>query len=190
MVVGTSGAGSVDSLIPTAMNALIDTKFKVVPGYMSTNEIHIAIERGEVQGRCGMTWNFLSSVKADWLREGKVRLLSQFTARKNPDVPSGVPSVIDLVKTDDDRRLVRLIAAPNEVGQPFLAPPSTNPERANILRAAFAAALADPEMKADAVQAGIALDSMSGPELEAFISNVYETPKTVAKRAAEISRLK
>ena len=69
MIVGTSGAGSTDSFLPTAMNSLLGTKFKVVAGYLSTNEIHMAIERGEVQGRCGMTWNFLTSAKADWLRE-------------------------------------------------------------------------------------------------------------------------
>jgi tripartite-type tricarboxylate transporter receptor subunit TctC len=85
---------------------------------------------------------------------------------------------------------VKLLAAPDELGQPFLAPPATQPERAAILREAFAATLADPEARADAAQSGLALDSMNGAVLEAFIRGVYETPKSVAARAAEISRSK
>ena len=150
----------------------------------------MAIELGEVQGRCGMTWNFLSSVKADRLREGKIRILSQFTAKNNPDLPLDVPSVIDLAANEDDRQVVRLLAAPNEGAQPFLAPPTIPQDRAQILRTAIDATLNDPALKADAQKSGLALDSMNGSELESFIKRVYETPTAVVARAADISRIK
>jgi hypothetical protein len=100
-----------------------------------------------------------------------------------------VPSVIDLAANEDDRQVVRLLAAPNEGAQPFLAPPTIPQDRAEILRTAIDATLNDPALKADAQKSGLALDSMNGSELESFIKRVYETPTAVVARAADISRI-
>jgi hypothetical protein len=77
VLMGATGAGSYTMLYPTLLNNVLGYKFKIVSGYKSTNEIHLAMERGEVYGRAG---NFFSSLKAqnpDWLPSGKIDMLLQ-----------------------------------------------------------------------------------------------------------------
>jgi tripartite-type tricarboxylate transporter receptor subunit TctC len=135
MVVGTSGPSSTDSIYPNVMNYLFGMKFKVVGGYKAAAETHIAMERGEVDGRCGITWDTLVSLNADWLRDKKVRLLVQIGLDKVADL-ANVPSIFDLAKTEEERQILALWAAPNKMGRPFFAPPALAPERADLLRRA------------------------------------------------------
>ena len=77
MVVGSGGTASTDTIYPNLMNALFGTKFRVVHGYEAAAQVHIAMERGEADGRCGITWDSIQAVKPDWLAEKKVRILVQ-----------------------------------------------------------------------------------------------------------------
>ena len=110
------------------MNCLYGTKFKVVGGYKSATETHIAMERGEVDGRCGISWDTLVSLNADWLRDKKVRMLVQIALDKVPAL-GDVPSVFDLAEDRGGASDLALWAAPLKMGRPFFAPPGMAPER-------------------------------------------------------------
>src|SRR5262249_44894676 len=112
--VGSSGPSSTDSIYPNVLNSLFGMQFKVVAGYASAPEMSIAIERGELDGRCGLTWSSLQSVNADWIREKRIRIILQFALEPHPDL-AGVPFVLDLAKTDEERQIVTLWAAPNQM---------------------------------------------------------------------------
>src|SRR5215468_10248701 len=164
MVVGSSGPASTDSIYPNVLNALHGMKFKVVEGYKSATETHIAMERGEVDGRCGISFDTLQSLNADWLRDKKVRLLVQIGLDKLPELV-GVPSVFDLSTSEEERQIWALWAAPLTMGRPFFAPPGMTVESVGTLRRAFDATVADPELRADAARMNLAVEPSTGEDV-------------------------
>jgi tripartite-type tricarboxylate transporter receptor subunit TctC len=183
MVVGTSGPASTDAIYPNVLSALHGFKFKVVGGYKAANEVHIAMERGEVDGRCGISWDTLQALNAEWLRDKKVRILVQIGLDKVPEL-AGVPSVFDLSKTEEERQIWALWAAPLRMGRPFFAPPGMAPDRAELMRRAFDATMKDPELRADAAKMNLSVDGSTGEEVAALLKQVYATPKDVVAKAA------
>src|SRR5215510_2568990 len=187
MVVGSSGPASTDSIYPNVLNALHGTKIKVVEGYKSATETHIAMERGEVDGRCGISFDTLQSLNAEWLRDKKVRMLVQIGLDKLPEL-AGVPSVFDLSTSDEERQIWSLWAAPLKMGRPFFAPPGLTAERVNVLRRAFDATVSDPELRAEAAKMNLAVEPSSGEQVAALLRQIYTTPKAVVEKAAAASK--
>ncbi len=168
MVVGSSGPASTDSIYPNVLNTLHGMRFKVVEGYKSATETHIAMERGEVDGRCGISFDTLQSLNADWLRDRKVRILVQIGLDKLPEL-AGVPSVFDLSTSEEERQIWALWAAPLKMGRPFFAPPGMAAERVDLLRRAFDATMADPELRADAGRMNLIVEPSSGEQVEGAV---------------------
>jgi tripartite-type tricarboxylate transporter receptor subunit TctC len=187
MVVGTSGPSSTDAIYPNVMNGLFGTKFKVVTGYKGAAETNIAMERGEVDGRCGISWDTLVSLNEEWLREKKIRLLVQFALDKNPELPE-VPSVFDFAKTDEQRQILAFWATPNKMGRPFALPPGTPVDRVALMRSAFEATMKDPQLIAEAAKMKLAVDSIGGEEVIKLIDQIYSLPREVIAKAAQASK--
>jgi tripartite-type tricarboxylate transporter receptor subunit TctC len=187
MVVGTSGPSSTDAIYPNLMNYLFGMKFKVVTGYKGAPETHLAMERGEVDGRCGISWDTLVSLNADWLRDKKVRLLVQIALVKEPALPD-VPWVFDMAKTEEARQILAFWTAPDEIGRPLVAPPDLPAERIALLRRAFDATMQDPMLRADAAAMKLAVNSISGEQVQALIRQIYATPPDVVAEAALASK--
>jgi len=187
MVVGSSGPASTDSIYPNVLNFLHGTKIKVVEGYKSVTETHIAMERGEVDGRCGISWDTLQALNADWLRDQKIRILVQVGFDRVPQL-ANIPSVFDLAKTQEERQIWSLWSAPLKMGRPFFAPPGMTPDRVDLMRRAFDAAMRDPELRADAAKMRIAIEPITGEEVAALLKQVYATPKAVVEKAALASK--
>jgi tripartite-type tricarboxylate transporter receptor subunit TctC len=187
MVVGTSGPSSTDAIYPNVINNLFGTKFKVVTGYKGAAETNIAMERGEVDGRCGISWDTLVSLNDEWLRDKKIRLLVQFALDKNPELPD-VPSVFDIAKTDEQRQILSFWAAPNKMGRPFAMAPGTPLDRIALMRRAFEATMKDPQLIAEAAKMKLAVDSIGGEEVTKLINQIYAVPQDVIAKAASASR--
>src|SRR5215471_16521658 len=73
IVGGTTGVDP--ETTPRLLNALLDTKFKIVNGYPGTTEIILAMERGELQGIGDWSWSSMKTARPDWLRDKKITLL-------------------------------------------------------------------------------------------------------------------
>jgi len=147
------------------------------------------MERGEVQGRCGWSWSSVKSTHAQWLQQKKFNILVQLALSKHPDLPD-VPLIIDLAKTDEERQILKLIFARQVMGRPFLAPPALPKDRAEALRRAFDATMKDPEFLADATRTQLEITPVPGEEVEKLVTELYQTPKPVADKAAEFIRSK
>jgi hypothetical protein len=169
------------------LNALHGMKFKVVEGYKAATETHIAMERGEVDGRCGISWDTLKALNADWLRDNKIRILVQIGLDKIAEL-AGVPSVFDLARSEEERQIWALWGAPNKMGRPFFAPPGMAADRAAFMRAAFYATMMDPELRAEAAKMNLAVRAITGGEVAALLREVYATPKSVVEKAALASK--
>jgi tripartite-type tricarboxylate transporter receptor subunit TctC len=182
MNVAGTGAGSTPDQYPIVLNETLSTKFKVITGYMGTQETVLAIERGEADGRCGWGWASLKATKPDWLREHKINLLAQMGLSRNREL-ADVPLVLDLAKNDADRQMLRLLFAPLDVNRPVLAPPGLPPERAKEIRAAFMAAMNDAEFKAEVkALTGEESDPTSGEEMQKLLGEIYATPTATVER--------
>ncbi len=183
IVLGATGAGSGLSIIPTAMNNVLGTRFKLVIGYKTSEDINLALQRGEVQARA-FGINSIESQHPDWLQEDKVAFLAQAGVKRDKDLPD-VPLLTELAGTPEQRQVLKLISAPAGLGHPYLAPPGIPPERLAILRQAFAATLKDKAFLAEVEKLQIAIDPMSADEVAAIVAEtINAAPDVVAKAKA------
>ncbi|HSG95956.1 MAG TPA: tripartite tricarboxylate transporter substrate-binding protein, partial [Afifellaceae bacterium] len=184
MIVGGTGEGADTDSFPKVMNNVLGTKLKLITGYPGGNDVLLAMERGEVDGRCGYSWSSAKSRKADWLKEGKMTVLIQMSTEKHPDLPD-IPLIMDLAKNDADKAALRLIYARQEFGRPFLAPPDVPADRVAALQAAFMATMDDPDFKADAAKQDLELAPVSGERIAELIAAIYSAPPETVQRAKE-----
>jgi tripartite-type tricarboxylate transporter receptor subunit TctC len=145
--------------------------------------VSLAIERGEVDGRCGWSWSSLTTTRPTWVATKKVVVLVQMSLAKHPELPD-VPLIMDLAKTEEQRQIFRLIFSRQVMGRPYLAPPSIPADRLAALRKAFDDTMADKDFLADADQNKIEINPVSGEQIQALVKEGYETPQDVVKKAS------
>jgi tripartite-type tricarboxylate transporter receptor subunit TctC len=184
LIVGGSGAGSSLSIVPTTLNKVLGTKFKVVEGYAGANAAILALERGEVDGMCH-TYSLFRSSHASLIKEGKVRVLFHAEEAPFPDDPS-VLSIFAYAKTDRQKQLLRFIFSSVEFGRPYVAPPGIPEDRAAVLRKAFAAALNDPTLRAEAERSKMDMTYRAPDELMKLVQALYATPRELIAEAEEM----
>ena len=184
MIVGGTGPGADTDAFPKVMNNILGTKLKLVTGYPGGNDINLAIERGEVDGRCGWSWSSVKSTRPDWLTDKKINIIMQMSGAKHPELPD-VPLASDLAKSEKDKAVLKLIFARQAWGRPFLAPPGVPADRAKALQAAFMATMSDPDFVADAKKQKLELAPISGEEVARLISTVVASPQDIVKAATE-----
>lgn len=186
---GSGGPASSDSIHAKLLNEVAGTKINIVEGYPGSTEVHLALERGEVFGRCGLGWDSIKSRYKHWLAEKKINLVAQFAVDKHPELPN-VPFIMELAKTDADRQVATLVLGPNKMGRPIFAPPGIPSDRIAALRKAFAATMEDAQVKAEAQKMNVQLEWMSGEDEEKLVKQIYATPKPVIERVRKIMATK
>lgn len=187
ILMGATGAGSYTALWPTLMNNLLGTKFKIVSGYKSTNEIHLALQRGEVQGRAGNMFSSLKSQNGDWLAEKKIELLVQIGTERDAEF-AAVPLLTDLATSDEHRRIIAFLSGEVGMGKPFLTTPGIPADRLAALRAAFGAMTRDPAYLEEALRLNIGVRAASHEKIAAIAQSILSTPPDlVAKTRAAIT---
>ena len=183
MITGTAGTSSM--MVPTMLNNVVGTRLKLVRGYKGTSALMLAMERGEVDGMCGMVWAALQTEHPDWLQQGLVRTVMQIGLNKSADMPDA-PLVMDFAKDEEARQVLRLLVGWTIMGRPFLAPPGIPEDRKAALRKAFDATMKDPEFLADAERARLEVSPIGPEEIETYLRDVYAVPKPLIERANEI----
>jgi tripartite-type tricarboxylate transporter receptor subunit TctC len=181
VLMGGTGAGSYTTLWPTLMNNLLGTKFKMVMGYKATTEIHLAMQRGEVQGRAGNYFSSLRSQNPDWLRDKKIDFLAQIGSDRDPDFPD-VPLLTDLAKNDEQRRIFRLFSGEIGLGRPILTTPDVPADRLAALRKAFQETVNDPAFREDAKKADLGVHPLTADKLKAISESILDTPAALVEK--------
>jgi len=180
---GGEGPGSDLDNFAIILRTMFGAKVKLVTGYPGGSEVNLAIERGELDGRCGWSWDSIKSTRPDWLRDRKLNLLVAFALAKAGDVPPEVPLIMDLAKNDEQRNILRVHLAGQYLGRPFFAPPGIPDERRAALRAAFDATMKDPDFIAEALRGRLEVNPVSGAEIDRLLTEIYATPKDVIEKA-------
>jgi tripartite-type tricarboxylate transporter receptor subunit TctC len=182
VLMGGTGAGSYTQLYPTLLNNLVGTKFKVVSGYKSTNEIHIAMERGEVQGRAGNLFSSLMSQNRDWVEDKKINILMQVGSKRDPDFKD-VPLMTELTTDPEARRILAIYSGDVALGRSFITTPGVPADRLAALRKAFDETMADPEFLADAKKINLEIKPLGHAELTAAALEILSTPPDLIEKA-------
>ena len=187
-LVGSSGAGSQMETLPMMLNKLFGTKNKVISGYKGGNEVYLAMERGEVDGRCGSLVSSINSTRPDWFPQKKVTVPVQIALERDPAFPD-VPAVVEFAKDAKTKAILQLVLSPMAMDRPILTPPGVPADRVAVLRAAFHAAMIDPQFLADAKKQRIEVKEVSGDKVAQLLANAFAMPPEVVKAANESMNL-
>jgi len=178
LLVGSSNPTT--DYMPLFLNNVLGTKFKIISGYKSSNDVYLALDRGEVQGRVSNGWAGDKGVLKPWIETNKVRLLAQLSTAKSSLFPH-VPLIIDVARTERERQAMELILSAQLWGRPLLMPPEVPEERFQAVRKAFVEMTKDPEFLADAKKVGIDIDIVTGEEIDTLLRRVYATPPDIVE---------
>jgi tripartite-type tricarboxylate transporter receptor subunit TctC len=181
---GGEGAGADPDVFAHLYKNVFGAKSKLVAGYPGTNDVALAMERGEIDGFCGLSWSTLKSRHPDWLNNKSVNIIVQAGLKKEPELPD-IPSAIDLAKNQEQLQILKLVLVSQEMARPFAAPPGLPADRRAALLAAFDRTMQDPAFLAEAKTQSLDVDPVSAKDVDALLAEVYATPKSVTDKAAK-----
>ncbi len=183
--VGGEGSGSDPDTYAMMIRGLFGAHLKIVTGYPGGNDMTLAIERGELDGRCGWSWGSIRATRPDWISgPNSLNILAVISSHRSTELPD-VMTVLERAKSDHDRDIIRLLVSRQELARPFAAPPGVPATRAAILRKAFMETMSDPAYIADAKELSLDVTPVPGESVETLIAGLYQTSaSTVAETRA------
>jgi tripartite-type tricarboxylate transporter receptor subunit TctC len=180
-----SGPGSDDDMISKMLIKLLGLKAKVVSGYPGGAEMLMAVERGEVDGRCGWSFPSIKTLRPAWIQENKLNFLVSLSMERWPELPD-TPSVMELATTEEQKQILKVAVLSADLGRPFMAPPGVPADRVAALRQAFIKTIQYPEYVNEAVKRQETPTLVDGQRAEAIIKELFSTPPAVLKEARAI----
>jgi tripartite-type tricarboxylate transporter receptor subunit TctC len=182
--VGGAGATSDQDIYANVLHNMFHLPGRLITGYPGGAEVVLAMEKGEVDGRCGWSWSSLISRDRQLLDQRLISIPVQLGVERNPDLPN-VPLVMDLTADARQKLALKLIFSRQVMARPFAAPPGIPQARVNALREAFDATMKDHEFIAETTRLGLEVHPVSGPKLEQMVKEIYAYPADVVKLAAD-----
>jgi tripartite-type tricarboxylate transporter receptor subunit TctC len=183
--VGSSGAGSQMDTYPAILNRLFGTKIKVVAGYKDGTDVYLAMERGEIEGRCGGQLTVIKSTRPQWLTEHKISVPILIAQKRNPEFPD-TPTILEFVKDEPTRQQLDLMMVAQGLDRPVMLPPGVPPARVTELRQAFDVTMADEAFHRDVERQNLHVDPVSGVEMTAALQRAFSLPPDVIAGAREM----
>ena len=188
VLMGATTRDSTGGIQAALANNLVGTQFKLVTGYKG-NDIDLAMERGEVDGRAAQFWDGWKLAKPDWVRDGKLNVLVQFGVARSRELPD-VPLITELVKDEEQRRIVELFVIPIAMGRPLFVGAAVPAERVQALREGFRRTMADPAFRREAEKIDLEVEPMYGEDLQALVARMMATPADIVAKAKQAMEYK
>jgi tripartite-type tricarboxylate transporter receptor subunit TctC len=187
-IVGGTGAGSQMETMPAMLDKLFGTHIKVISGYKGGNDVYLAMERGEVQGRCGGLKSSIKSTRQDWFPQKKVSIPVQIALERDPEFADS-PAVVEFAKDQRTKDILQLILAPMGMDRPILAPPGTPPAVVAALRQAFHDTMNDKGFLAEADREHLEIEEVSGDQVAKLLKDSFSMSPDVVKAANDAMAL-
>jgi tripartite-type tricarboxylate transporter receptor subunit TctC len=184
LTVGALAPGDNTVTVALALRNLFGAKLKLVKGYPGTSDLFLALERGEVEGACGVSWRPIMTQRRDWIAGKKINLLVEVALESDPSL-GDTPLITRFVRDDEQLKTLSLLIATQAMARPFLAPPGVPEDRKQALRQAFDETMKDPLFLADAEKAALYVYPMAGQQIDVLLKELYATPKELTARAAK-----
>ena len=186
-VIGASAAGGSTRDYAAFHKNAAGAQFDIVSGYKGTADILLAMERGEVDGLCGLDWTSLKSQRPTWLEQKTVNILVQDGIDTEHELDAlGVPPIWKFITKESDKAPVELIVSQQVFGRPYVAPPGVPAEQVKMLRDAFEAVMKDEAFLADAKQGRLDISPLRGEKVQEVVAKLYAAPKEVVQRAKQL----
>ena len=185
VLVGSTGRAADSYFYPQLLDATLGTKFKVILGYPDSGSVGLAMERGEIQGMCGLTYGSVKSAHPEWLAERKIDIILQLAFERAPELPD-VPSLADFVKDKDMRTTLDVVFGTADMARPLIGPPDIPPDRIVALRRAFVATMQDPKFVEEAKRTGLETAPIAAAALETKLAEIYQAPPTIIRNITAI----
>jgi tripartite-type tricarboxylate transporter receptor subunit TctC len=184
-LIGASGAGADSDALSIVLRNLFKLPMKIVTGYPGGADMNLAMERGEIDGRCGWSWSSILSAKRDWLINKQIQITLQIALAKHEDLPD-VPLIMDLVNDPGPNAALKVIVSRQSIARPFAAPPEVPAERVEVLRRAFDGTMKDADFLAEMRREMLEVRPVGGAELQSLMREIYASPPEVVKLARDL----
>jgi tripartite-type tricarboxylate transporter receptor subunit TctC len=184
VIAGATGEGSSGFRYPTAINNVFGTKIKIIKGYKSTDEVRVALQRGEVNAQATSLGSYVTE-NPEWITDKTMVFLVQIGSKRDTLIPDA-PLWTELAQNDEDRAVLNLIGGAINIGRPFLAPPGVAPERVAVLRKAFTETSTDPAFLADADKQRLTVIPLTGDEVAKIVNETVNASPAVIERAKKV----
>lgn len=186
IVAAGTGPDSSSVVFPRILSEMFGMKFKVVSGYEGVSMVTLAMERGEVQS-IARPWAMTKTSNPQWLKDGTIRLLVQYTVARHPELQD-VPAVVELGQTDSQRQILGLYASGGEIGRSIMAPPEMAAVVVTNARRSFDATMKDEKFLTDIKRADLDFDPLPGEKLQAIVEGVLKIDPSVVESARQFSQ--
>ena len=180
-----SGPGSDEDMYTKILRKTLGVKAKLVTGYPGGAEMTLAVERGEVDGRCGWAWSSIKISKPDWIAEKKIKVLNVLALERSPELPD-VPAIMEFATEDRTKQIFRFVLNAQVLGRPFVAPPGVPEDRADALRTAFEATMKDEDYLADMKAKKLDVAPIRWRDIPPLLADFYATPQSVVEETRAI----
>lgn len=187
LVVGGFGAGTESEQHVKLLNAVMNTKFKLVKGYPGGNDVNMAMENGEVDARCGWSWTSVKATYSADIANGDLVVLVQNAVAGHADIPE-IPVIVDIAETEEQKKMLNLVLSPQIMGRPFMAPPGIPEDRLGALQKAFDDTMLDPDFLRDAETAKLEISPLSGDEMRRVYQEAYKTQPELVQQVVDALR--
>lgn len=185
-LIGSSSPGTSTRDYPAMLNNTTGAKIRQVTGYPGTREITLAIEKNEVHGLCGFSWSSLNAQRPDWVSSGFVRVVVQEHDKGNPELNKmGIPVAVDFATSPENRKIMELVYSAETFGRPYFVAPGVPDERVTALRKAFMETMRDPELLAEGKRSRLAIDPISGEDLQTLATQIFATPAAFVEKTKQ-----
>jgi tripartite-type tricarboxylate transporter receptor subunit TctC len=167
------------------LNSLFGARLKQVTGYPGGNDVLLALERGEVQGRCNWSYSSIINTRPNWLKEKRINIIIQFADEKHPELPD-VPLITDLIKDERQKQMLDLVLTTQLMARPFAAPPGVPAERVAALRKAFDDTMKDPAYLEMAKAQLLEVDPVGGKRIQENLERVAKLPAALIRELRDV----
>ena len=186
VAVGGEGSGSDPDTYAMMVRGIFKAQFRIVTGYPGGNDMTLAIERGELDGRCGWSWGSIKATRPDWISgPNKLNVLLVMSTERNPEL-ADIPSVLEKADNDNDRDVIKLIVSRQKVARPFAGPPSIPAARLKALQQAFIETMKDNAFLEEAKALTLEVSPLSGQDVTTLINDLYKSKPQSVERARDV----
>jgi len=185
IIAGTGGPTSGEVIAGNVLNALVGAKVRTIKGYPGGTEMNLAMQNGEVHGRCALGWGAIRANYYHWIEQKKMKVLVQLALTGDPDL-KGVPVLGDLVDKSE-LGVLELLFANQAMGRPFAAPPGLSKSMTTQLRSSFEKTIADPKFLAEAKKMRFDILPVKGEEIQALVNKLYASSAETLARARKLA---
>ena len=181
-ILGSTAKGSGNYINGATLRHVFNAPVRQILGFPGSAEQRIAIERGELDGDCGS----FSSIPVDWVRDSKVHPFVRFTEKRPPEIPESAIFINNFAKTEQQKQILNVLNAADEVGRPFIMSKQVPAERVAIMRKAFSDTMKDPTFLAEMEKQQLPVIPVIGADAEAIVGKMMNVSPQIVAKAKEI----